>query len=152
MIGRLIKFFLPYAVQMGLQRKQPQRMVLSLIAAVLILVAVIFALIALHQYLLIEQLLSIYQVNGLFALGFIALALVCLLISAIKKPQAKKNPVLAEIGKTATDMKEVAQYHLKNPAHELQYVTERGIQRHAGKALTAAILAGLIMGIRTGRK
>lgn len=137
---------------MGLQRKQPQRMVLSLIAAVLILIAAIFALIALHQYLLIEQLLPIYQVNGLFALGFVLVALICLLVSAAKKRQAKTHPLLADIGKTAGDMKETAQYHLKNQAHELQYLTERGIQRNAGKVLGAAIVAGLIMGIRAGRK
>lgn len=153
MIARLLKFFLPYAVQFGLQRKQPQRMALTAIAALLILVAVIFGLIAVHQYLLLEQLLPVYQVNALFALGFVVFALICLLIAAAKKRRAKtSNPVLAEIGKTAGDIKDIAQYHLKNQAHELQFMAERGISRNAGKVLTAAILAGLIMGIRSGRK
>lgn len=152
MIAKVLKLALPYAVKLGLQRKQPQYWVLTVLMVLLLAIALIFALMSLHQYLRIAALLPAYQVNGLFALGFVLLACVVFLVIAAKKRRHKQNALFNDISQTANNIKANAQMHLKNQANEMQYFAERSIEKNAGSALAAAVIVGLIMGVRAGRK
>lgn len=131
------------ALRMRQKNRPPSHLGLKIVAAILLGLAVIFALIALHGYL--RLFLPGMAVNALFAGGFALLALG--ILAGVRIAQKRyQPPALGEKLRDDVDHAFVA------PFVKLQDDIERNVQQHEKSWLLAAAVLGILLGARTRGK
>ncbi|WP_169818628.1 hypothetical protein, partial [Suttonella ornithocola] len=148
---RLFKLLLPFALEAGLKNSQaPKNIALKAVAGVMGLIASIFALITLHQYL--SSFLKPMEVNGCFAIGFIVLAVLLWLIAYIRSKRKKPaSSLLPDLSGAPTGLRNFVEQSATNVIHAKQKF-DRATRNNTGKILLGAAVFGLLMGSRARGK
>lgn len=138
----LIKGLLQFGLKAGINAKTPKYIAWRLLAAMLIMLAAIFALIAGHGEL--SSRFGNIQANWFFAAGFAALSLCMLIaISIAKRQHTQQSPLQQSL-----DQVDQFAQHIKGQAQEAGAQVQQTLRQHSGKALLGAAIIGIILGSR----
>lgn len=149
----LFSSLMKFGVELGLKSRTPKYIALNIFGMLLMALAVLFALITLHDFL--SQTYTPLVANSLFALGFAGLGMLVLLIRAVLRKKAKQQSApnrlaqgFEKITDEAKDYLNPALSQAKSASNQVKGALSSGNATY----LIGAVIVGLLLGNRSRAK